>query len=211
MRRVMRAGAPVPGATGAVLLVHGRGASAEDILAVAGEIDRPDLAWVAPQAPGGSWYPLSFMAPREANEPSLSESLSALEELTVELLAAGVPSDRLALVGFSQGACLVLEHAYRHPRRYGAVAGLTGGLTGPPGTRWEGGGPELSGTPVLLSSGDPDPHVPWERVDETAEVLRGLGCEVDLRRHPGRPHTIVRDEVDAVGSQLDAMLRGDRG
>lgn len=193
-----------------MLLVHGRHASAESILALAEELDRPELAWVAPQAAGGSWYPLSFMAPREDNEPGLSSGLALLESLTAELLEAGIPPRRLAVLGFSQGACLALEHAYRHPRRYGLVAGLTGGLIGPPGTRWATDGAGLSGTPVFLGAGDPDPHVPWERVVESAEVLRALGAEVELRRYPGRPHTVSRDELDAVGSLLDGMVEQGR-
>lgn len=203
--RVVRRGADPAAAAGAVLLVHGRGATAESILTLADELARPDLAWVAPQAAGGTWYPLSFLAPREENEPGLSSGLALLESLTEELLAAGVPSHRLAVVGFSQGACLALEHVVRHPRRYGLVAGLTGGLIGPPGTRWEGAGAALAGTPVFLAAGDPDPHVPWERVEETARVLGGLGADVTLRRDPGRPHTVSRQELDAVRSLLDAM------
>lgn len=207
---VLRRGADPAAAAAAVLLVHGRGATAESILTLADELARPDLAWVAPQAAGGTWYPLSFLAPREENEPGLSSGLTLLESLTEELLAAGVPCHRLAVVGFSQGACLALEHVRNHPRRYGLVAGLTGGFPGPPGTRWESAGTPLEGTPVLLASGDPDPHVPWARVEETAAALRALGAEVDLRRFPGRPHVVSREELDTVRSLLDAMTGGAR-
>jgi len=207
--RVARRGPDPTEAAGAVLLVHGRGAGAESILTLADELARPELAWIAPQAAGGTWYPLSFLAPREENEPALSSALALLESLTAGLLAQGLPSERLAVVGFSQGACLALEHVVRHPRRYGLVAGLTGGLIGPPGTRWETHGEPLDGTPVFLGSGDPDPHVPWARVVETADVLRGLGAEVTLRRYPGRMHTVSRAELDAVGSLLDAMSRSE--
>jgi len=202
-------GAPLAEAAGAVILVHGRGATSEGILNLAEELGRKDLAYLAPQAAGTTWYPQSFLAPRAANEPGLSSGLALLERMIDDLGQAGVEPERVALVGFSQGACLVLESVARHPRRYGAVAGLTGGLIGPPGEVLEPGG-NLAGTPVFLGSGDPDPHVPWGRVEETARLLRGAGAEVELERYPGRPHTVSRNEVERVGELLRRMAPVDR-
>jgi predicted esterase len=205
--RVATSGRPLAEASGAVVLVHGRGASAEDILTLAAELDRPDLANLAPQAAGGTWYPQSFLAPLAANEPGLSSALAVLAALVARVEAAGIPAARLVLAGFSQGACLALEFAARHPRRYAAVAGLTGGLIGPAGTPRDYAG-SLAGTPVLLAAGDPDPHVPWARVEETARVLGGLGARVDLRRYPGLPHTVNGEEIAALRALLPGAEAG---
>jgi predicted esterase len=193
---------PAPEHAGATLiLVHGRGAGAESILSLYAEIGLPGLAALAPQAAGSAWYPHSFLAPLEANQPFLDSALRRLESLVVDLLDRGVPGDRIALLGFSQGACLTLEFIARHPRRYGAVMGLTGGLIGPPGTPRNYPG-SLGGTPAFLGSGDPDSHVPFERVRETAAVLTRMGGAVDLRRYPGMPHTINEDELHACRQLL---------
>lgn len=198
------AGRPSAEAAAAMILVHGRGASAESILTLAHELAHPAFAYLAPQAAGFTWYPQSFLAPLEANEPGLSSGIARLADLVDELEAEGLSSERVMVVGFSQGACLALEFAARHPRRYGAVAGLTGGLIGPPGTprRYAG---SLAGTPVFLGAGDPDPHVPFARVEETAEVLGELGAEVTLRRYPGLPHTVNEDELAAVRRMMQAL------
>ena len=199
------AGVPGDEATGALILVHGRGGSAEDIVGLADALGRNDLAVVAPRAAGHTWYPQSFLAPVSANEPGRSSGLSVLESIVQRLAASGVPSEKVILAGFSQGACLALEFAARHPRRYGAVAALTGGLIGPPGSLggYEG---SLAGTPVFLGSGDPDPHVPWARVEETAAILGELGAQVELERYPGRPHTISRDELLRFESLVEEAL-----
>lgn len=204
-RAPLAAGAPPGEASGALVLVHGRGGSAEDILGLADALGRPDLAVLAPRAAGNTWYPQSFLAPVEANEPGRSSGLAVLESIVSELAASGIPSDRVILAGFSQGACLTLEYVARHPRRYGAVAGLTGGLIGPPGSLggYEG---SLEGTPVFLGSGDPDPHVPWARVEETAEILGRLGADVELERYPGRPHTVSEDELLRLDSLVERAL-----
>jgi predicted esterase len=188
-----------------LILVHGRGGSAEDILGLAGALSRSDLAVLAPRAAGNTWYPQSFLAPVEANEPGRSSGLSVIESLVEDLAASGFPSEKVILAGFSQGACLTLEYVARHPRRYGAVAGLTGGLIGPPSTLsgYEG---SLDGTPVFLGSGDPDPHVPWPRVEETAEILGRLSAQVEVERYPGRPHTISQDELARLESLVERAL-----
>ena len=199
--QTVSAGAPLAEARAAAILVHGRGGTARDILGLAGELDRPGVSWLAPQAAGNSWYPLGFMAPLAGNQPHLDSALAALGRLIDAVAGDGPGVERLALIGFSQGGCLALETAIRRGQRLGAVAGLTGGLIGPPGTTW-GDGCSLAGMPVLLAAGDPDPHVPWPRVEESAAVFARRGAEVDLRRYPGMPHTINRDELE----RLDELL-----
>jgi len=182
-------------ARAAVILVHGRGATAEGILDLARVLDSPEVAWLAPQAAGGAWYPQSFLAPLEANEPGLSSGIALLHGMVESLAARGVPPERTVLMGFSQGACLALETAARHPRRYGGLVAFTGGLIGPPGTPRDDPG-SLDGTPAFLGAGDPDPHVPWWRVEESAAVLGDLGARVTVRRYPGLGHTISDDELE---------------
>jgi len=200
----LTAGPPLEKAEGALVLVHGRGASAASFLMLYDELEAPTLSAFAPQAAGHTWYPYSFLAPLEANQPYLDSALERLESLVAGLIARGQSSKHIALLGFSQGACLTVEFAARHPRRYGAIIGLTGGLIGPPGTarRYPG---DLAGTPVFLGSGDPDPHVPFERVQETREVLAAMGAAVDLRRYPGLPHTINNDELTACRALLQQL------
>jgi predicted esterase len=189
---------PAPEQAGlTAVVVHGRGGSAADILSLADAIAMPGVSYVAPQAAGRTWYPKSFLAPLDENEPHLSSALATLAQLVGELDGRGIPAHRIALMGFSQGACLSLEFAARHPRRYAAIAGLSGGLIGPPGTprRYPG---SLDGTPVFLGCSDIDAHIPLERVRETAAVFRTLGAIVDERIYPGMGHTINEDEVAAV-------------
>jgi predicted esterase len=193
-----------------LILLHGRGATAESILSLYAELGLGALAALAPQAAGCTWYPHSFLAPLEANQPFLDSALRRIESLVADLLARGVPSDRIALLGFSQGACLTLEFTARHPRRYGAVIGLTGGLIGPPGTPRDYPG-RLSGTPVFLGTSDPDPHVPFERVRETEGVLARMGAAVELRRYPGMPHTVNDDELNACRIMLQRVASGNGG
>ena len=180
-----------------MILVHGRGASAADILGVAGEIGADDVAYVAPDAPGRTWYPYSFLVPLEQNEPHLSSALDTLHRIVADLGRQGVTTDRIGFLGFSQGACLSLEYIARHATRYAAVVGFSGGLIGPPGTPRLFGG-SLDGTPVFLGCSDIDPHIPLARVHETREVLTALGAMVDERIYPGMGHTINRDELDAA-------------
>jgi predicted esterase len=181
----------------AVILVHGRGSSAENILALADQFDVRDVAYAAPQADGSSWYPYSFLSPISQNEPALSSGLERLARLVGELEHEGLSADRVALVGFSQGACLALEFAARHARRYAGIAGLSGGLIGPPGTprAYDG---SLDGTPVFLGCSDVDAHIPVERVHESAAVFRRLGAVVDERIYAGMGHTVNEDEIETV-------------
>jgi predicted esterase len=202
---VLTAGPPPEQADGVLVLVHGRGATAQSILSLYEELGVKSLSALAPQAAGQTWYPNSFLASLATNQPYLDSALGRLESIVTDLLARGVPSQRIALLGFSQGACLTLEFVARHPRPYGAVMGLTGGLIGPPGTPREYPG-SLGGTPVFLGTSDPDPHVPFERVRETEAVLTRMGAEVELHRYPGMPHTVNEDELDACRALLRRLV-----
>jgi predicted esterase len=201
---VVEFGAPLAGAGAAVILLHGRGATAENILGLAEHFGRQDLAVRAPQAAGNSWYPYSFLAPLDQNEPGLSSALRLIEHLLGDIGRQGTPPEKTVLAGFSQGACLALEFAARNPRRYGAVIGLSGGVIGPPGTTWNASG-SLESTPVFLGCGDLDSHIPLERVHETTEVLRRLGAEVTERIYPGMGHGINEDEMVMVRQLLSSI------
>jgi predicted esterase len=200
---VRHAGVAVPDARLVAVLLHGRGASAEDILALSREFSASDVAYVAPQAAGGTWYPYSFLAPVEQNEPGLSSALRLLSRLVDDLQRQGVARERIVVAGFSQGACLTLEFAARFAGRYAAVVALTGGLIGPAGTprNYEG---SFVGTPVFIGSSDIDPHVPLERVRESTAVFTRMGARVDERIYPGMPHSVNRDELDAVDELLSS-------
>jgi predicted esterase len=201
-QRVLTAGRELAEARFGAILVHGRGGSAEGMLELAGALASEDAAWIAPQADGGQWYPNSFLAPIESNEPWLSASLALVGRLVARCGDAGLPPERIALVGFSQGACLASEFAARNARRYGGLVVLSGGLIGPPGTPRDYAG-SLDGTPVLLGCSDFDPHIPVARVQETARVLGAMGGEVDERIYPGMGHTVVDDEIAAARRILD--------
>lgn len=202
--RVVAIGEPLATARAVMILLHGRYASAENILMLVDRIAVPGVAYLAPQAHESTWYPLTFLSPLESNEPGLSSALGVIDALVASIGAAGIPPERTLLLGFSQGACLATESAARTPRRYGAVVGFTGGLLGPPGTPREYPG-SLSGVPVFLGAGDPDPHVPWWRVEETAEVLGRMGAQVDLRRYPGMPHTVNDEELGVARALLEGV------
>jgi predicted esterase len=207
---VLAAGPAPEAAGGTIVLLHGRGGSAENMLSLYGALGDERFAALAPQAAGQSWYPQSFLAPLESNQPYLDSALRRVDSLVADLLARGIPAGRVVLMGFSQGACLASEFVARHPRRYGAVIGLTGGLIGPPGTPREYAG-SLDDTPVFLGTSDPDPHVPFERVKETADVLGRMGARVELRRYAGMPHTINEDELDACRELLGRIAAGPGG
>lgn len=191
---VLQGGPPLGKARRAVILLHGRGGSASDILGIKEALELDNVSFLAPQATGHTWYPNSFMAPLTSNEPWLSSALSLIDSLVMQCEEAGVHSSKLAILGFSQGACLATEYVSRYPRPYGALIALTGGLIGPPEAELHHDG-RLEGTTVLLSSGDPDPHVPWSRVEASAKELTAMGATVYLMRHPGRPHTILPEEI----------------
>jgi phospholipase/carboxylesterase len=195
-QRILEGGEELASARAAMILLHGRGASAEDIMTIASEVQQPGWAYLAPQAAGNTWYPNPFTAPIESNEPYLSAALDAVSRL-VERVEARLPAQRVVLLGFSQGACLTLEWAARHARRYGAVVGLSGGLIGPQGTPrdYPGG---FDAMPVFLGCSDIDPHIPMQRVVEAGEVLKGMGAEVAVRFYPGMAHTVGVEELATI-------------
>lgn len=201
---VSHAGAPIESSRGVVILVHGRGAGAENILSLVPELERPDFAYLAPAAANRTWYPYSFLTDIPKNEPYLSSALAVLDDLVEDLRARGIAPDRIVLAGFSQGACLAQEFAVRHARRYGGVIGFSGGLIGPPGTSWAYRG-SFDGTPVFLGCSDVDAHIPKPRVDESAEVFERMGATVTKKIYPGMGHTISPDEIDLARQVLDRV------
>ena len=201
---VYNAGAPLEQAAGAVILLHGRGASAGDILNLAQVFYHPRLAYIAPEASGHTWYPRSFMAPRHSNEPYVTSAMHKIKATLDTLAGAGLSLDKVVICGFSQGACLSTEYVATHPARYGGLIAYTGGLIGPAGIRFDYPG-DLAGTPTFLGSGDPDPHVPWSRVEESAAALEQMGASVRVERYAGRPHTINPQEL-AIGRDIVLSL-----
>jgi phospholipase/carboxylesterase len=204
MAEVAASGAPRPQARAAAILLHGRGSNSDDMLGLAQEFGQRDIAYLAPNAPRGSWYPYSFLAPLEDNEPHLSDALAIVGAAFVQLAADGFPPARVALIGFSQGGCLALEYVARNAQRYGAVAGLSAGLIGPPGTPRDYAG-ALAGTPVFLGCSDVDSHIPLVRVHESRDIFQKLGGEVTERIYPGMGHAVNADEIGHVTKLLASL------
>ncbi|HUG12844.1 MAG TPA: dienelactone hydrolase family protein [Opitutaceae bacterium] len=196
---ILRGGADFDNASAAIVLVHGRGGSAEDMMGLGEELiaGAAGVALLAPQAAGGTWYPQRFLAPLEQNEPHLSSALGVVGAAIESLAARSIPRERVLLVGFSQGACLALEFAARNPARFGGVVGLSGALIGPAGIERELGG-SLQGVPVFLGCGDLDSHIPVAGVRESAAVFRKLGADVTECIYPRMPHTVNEDEIATV-------------
>jgi phospholipase/carboxylesterase len=206
MTQILASGAPLARARAAAILVHGRGASAEDILSLGEEFGVDDMACLAPQAENGAWYPYSFLAPLAQNEPHLTNALGVVGAALDHLSREGFAAERVALIGFSQGGCLALEYAARNAQRYGAIAGLSAGLIGPPGTPRAYPG-SFSGTPVFLGCSDVDGHIPLARVHESRDVLGQMGATVTERIYPRMGHTVNADEIAHVGALLKAITR----
>jgi len=195
---VLTAGAPLPDARVAVLLAHGRGGGAEDMLGLAAALRAPaTTAFVAPRAAGNAWYPLRFLAPTADNEPWLSSALDFVGACVETIERQGVPRRRIVLLGFSQGGCLALHFGATHAARWGGLVGLSAGLIGPPGEPWTFTG-SLDGTPVFLGCSDRDPHIPETRLRESADALRDLAADVTLEIYPGLGHTVNADEITRV-------------
>lgn len=201
---VLTSGRPLAEAKAAMILIHGRGATAESILGLAAELPHPQFAYLAPQAARYTWYPYSFLSPIELNEPWLSSALSVIGGLVAQVEEAGIPAEHIVIGGFSQGACLASEFVARHARRYGGLFAYSGGLIGPDGTPrdYEG---SLDGTPVFLGCSDVDPHIPLERVKLSAEVLGNLGGRVTERIYQGMGHMVNQDEIEAVREMLKLL------
>jgi predicted esterase len=201
---VLRAGVPLASARAAVIMIHGRGAGPANILDLVPRIGHADVAYLAPAASGGAWYPKSFMAATDENEPGISSGISVVHGLIDEVISGGVAVDRIMLLGFSQGACLTCTAALRRPARYGGVVVFSGGLIGPPGTVWEETG-HFDATPIFLGCSDIDGHVPATRVHESATVFERMGANVTTRIYPGMGHLVNDDEADFARDVLASI------
>jgi len=204
-QKVYTAGQPLDQAKAAMILVHGRGATAPSILELANELHHPDFAYLAPQAAGNTWYPFSFLSPMEQNQPGLSSGLQAIADLLARIEESGIPAEKIVIGGFSQGACLSSEFVARNARRYGALLLFSGGLIGPPGTPRNYPG-SLDGTPVFVGCSNVDFHIPEERVHETADTLEKMGATVTKRIYPNMGHTIIQDEIDQARTMAEAVV-----
>lgn len=202
---IRTAGESLESADAAVVLVHGRGATAQGMLQFTEEFHHEGLAYVAPQAERGTWYPNRFLAPIDANEPHLSSALRHLDSAVERVRDAGIPTEKTLLVGFSQGACLASEYVARNARRYGGLGILAGGLIGPEGTPRDYDG-SLSGTPVFLGVSDDDPHIPLERAEETVETLERMDGDVTFQVYEGLGHGIFPDEIEHVRGLVANLL-----
>ncbi|HYF69295.1 MAG TPA: dienelactone hydrolase family protein [Ohtaekwangia sp.] len=183
----------------ALIMLHGRGASAADILAMAPYLNIADYAWVAPQATNNTWYPYSFLVPTEQNEPGLSSALQMLGKIVEDIKAIGISPKRIYFLGFSQGACLTLEFVTRNAQRWGGLVAFTGGLIGDGIDQKKYPG-DFAGTPVFIGSSNPDPHVPLERVEATVQVLKNMHADVTVKIYPGMGHTVNKDEIDQANA-----------
>ena len=178
-----------------LILLHGRGGSAEDILSFSSYLEVKDFALLAPQATNNTWYPYSFLAPPAQNEPWLSSALNLLKNLLSEIYSKGIPSENIYFAGFSQGACLTLEFVTRNANKYGGVVAFTGGLIGDKIYEENYSG-DFKNTPVFIGTSDPDPHVPVERANATAKFLQKMNASVTLKVYPNMGHAISQDEIE---------------
>jgi predicted esterase len=201
---IQSTGRPLAQATAAMILVHGRGANAPSILTLADEFNRPDFAYLAPQAAGNTWYPYSFLEEMDNNQPGLDSALQAIADVLADVQQAGIPPEKTIIGGFSQGACLAMEFVARHAQRFGGAFAFSGGLIGPLGMvrQYDG---SLAGTPIFLGCSNIDFHIPVERVQETAEVFTGMGAAVETRIYPQMGHTIIYEEIEAVQHIMQAI------
>jgi predicted esterase len=188
-----------------LILLHGRGASAHDILALSSYLTQPGLTFLAPQAEDYTWYPNRFVAPLEQNEPYLSGALAVVDAIVQQVQAGGISTEKIFLGGFSQGACLATEYVIRNPRQYGGLLVFSGGYIGPLNLQRQPSG-DLHGTPVFLGCSDPDPHIPLQRVQETISLLRAMGAQVVEKIYPDIGHTIIQDELDQARQLISKNL-----
>ena len=200
-KQLITAGKKLEDASKVLIMVHGRGGSAEDILSLADHLNVVDFALVSPQATNHTWYPYSFMAPPSENEPWLSSALSLLKEVVNDLRSKGIKLENIYFLGFSQGACLTLEFVTRNADKYGGVAAFTGGLIGDKiyPENYDG---DFSGTPIFIGSSDPDPHVPVTRVNESAEILEKMNARLTKKIYKNMGHTINQDEINTVNELI---------
>jgi phospholipase/carboxylesterase len=198
-KNIVTAGKPLELAAKVLIMLHGRGASAEDILSMSSYLTVKDYALIAPQATNNTWYPYSFVAPTAQNEPYLSSALAVLNEVVEDLIDRGITAENIYFMGFSQGACLALEFVARHAIKYGGVAAFSGGLIGDMiyAENYKG---NFDGTPVFIGSSNPDSHIPVTRVRESTNVLKSMGAEVTERLYPNMGHTINEDEIQLANT-----------
>jgi predicted esterase len=198
-------GAKLEEASAALILVHGRGGTADDILSLSTHLDFPRFAYLAPQAEGYSWYPNRFIAPLEQNEPYLSAGLAKIAAIVEEVESYRIPPEKIFLGGFSQGACLASEYVIRNPRRYGGLLVFSGGYIGPLNEQRQPSG-NLNGMPALLGCSDPDPHIPLQRVKDTTALLQAMGARVTEKIYPNLAHTIAEEEIDLARQLISESL-----
>jgi phospholipase/carboxylesterase len=194
-KQIITAGKPVQQAKAALVMLHGRGSNAQNILGLANDLNVIDFAIYAPKASQNSWYPYSFMAPDEQNQPALDSALDVIDQLVQQVITDGIAAENIYFLGFSQGACLTLEYIARNAKRYGGAVAFTGGLIGAKlnVNNYTG---DFGSTPILITTSDPDMHVPLTRVEESVQILKELNAEVTLKVYKGRPHTILQEEID---------------
>lgn len=202
-KQLVEAGKPLVQAKKALIMLHGRGASAEDILSLRSYLPVDDFYVVAPQATNCTWYPYSFLAPPAQNEPWLSSALQLVAGIVTAIEKTGIASSHIYLLGFSQGACLTLEFATRHARAWGGVMALTGGLIGDK-LYTENYAGDFAGSRVLMTNSPNDPHVPLLRSEQSKNQLEAMGAKVDLQIYPGRPHTILQEELQKVAQRMSS-------
>lgn len=200
--RTLKRGTPLDKAQAALILIHGRGADAEDIAGLANYLPAQGLAVLAPEAQQHTWYPQRFFVPLQENEPWLSSGLDLVDKLVAEIHAAGIPYERIGIAGFSQGGCLALEYALRNPRRYGFIAGMSSALIGPLKTPRA--KADLLGTPVLIACAENDPHIPLSFVEESAGILAESGTDLTKQIFRGYDHTVFPEEIEWLSEQMAA-------
>lgn len=200
-KQIVIAGSPLAQAKGALVMLHGRGGSAEDMISLSRSLAVKELAIYAPQATNHSWYPYSFMVPQEENQPALDSALNVISDVVDEILLGGIPAGKIYFAGFSQGACLTLEFLARNARPYAGAVAFTGGLIGKnlQTANYKG---NFNGSPILITTGDPDAHVPVSRVEQSAQILKDSGADVISKIYPGRPHTILADEIKLANQYI---------
>lgn len=202
---VLTAGPNIQDARAVLILIHGRGASAQDILSLSSYLTQPGLASLAPQAEGFTWYPDRFIAPLEQNEPYLTGALAVVDKIVKQVQGTGISAEKIFIGGFSQGACLATEYVVRNPRRYGGLLAFSGGYIGPLDEQRQPDG-DLQGTPVFIGCSDPDPHIPLRRVQETTSLLRMMGAQVTEKIYADMGHTIIQDEIDQASQLINKHL-----
>lgn len=198
-KNIKTAGKPLQEAEKALIMIHGRGANAADILGLTSHLNVSDYALLAPEATNYTWYPNSFLAKPEQNEPWLSSALDLVQDVVDKVTAQGINTENMYFLGFSQGACLTLEFAARHAQKFGGIAAFTGGLIGDKvyAENYSG---DFENMPIFIGTGNPDPHVPVERVKDTVSIFEKMNANVRLQVYDGRPHTITQEEIEEANA-----------